>query len=252
MNLLRLTQTSTQPGTFNIRIQLQIPDHNPQTADADFAFSLSDDQQERFRWYLEDFLQYPQHPAGKLDCVIVFNLALSDDEIMALYNSQSEDTVLHDEAGNLVMDQKGYQYEYDHDNRLTKITQDTTDIAAFTYDALGRRIEKIEYDTPNLTTRYYYDGWRVLSETNAAGEIQRDYVYGNYLDDWRKMSSGLNWKNVLREAVDECDVKRIRLHTHRGRPLGSDNFLRRMERRLGHRIRSLPVGLPRKKGKADN
>ena len=25
--------------------------------------------------------------------------------------------------------------------------------------------------------------WRVLSETNAAGEIQRSYTYGNYLDE---------------------------------------------------------------------
>ncbi len=63
MNVLRLTQTSPQPGTFHVHILLQIPGHNDQTADSDFAFSLSDEQQERFRWYLEDFLQYPHDPA---------------------------------------------------------------------------------------------------------------------------------------------------------------------------------------------
>ena len=53
-----------------------------------------------------------------------------------------------------------------------------------TYDALGRRIEKIEYASPaNITTRYYYDGWRVLAETDAADTTQREYVYGNYLDE---------------------------------------------------------------------
>ena len=75
------------------------------------------------------------------------------------------------------------------------------------------------------------------------------------LNDWRKMSTGLNWKNVLREAVDESEVKRIRLHTHRGRPLGSDNFLSKMERRLGRRLRPLPVGRPKddqKKEKGDH
>jgi len=75
------------------------------------------------------------------------------------------------------------------------------------------------------------------------------------LNDWRKMSTGLNWKNVLREAVDESEAKRIRLHTHRGRPLGSDKFLSKMERRLGRRLRPLPVGRPKddqKKEKGDH
>ena len=66
------------------------------------------------------------------------------------------------------------------------------------------------------------------------------------LDEWQKMATGLNWKNVLRETEDESEIKRIHLHTHRGRPLGSDNFLSRMERRFGRRLRTLPVGRPKK------
>jgi len=59
-------------------------------------------------------------------------------------------------------------------------------------DALGRRIECID-SVAAATTRYYYDGpfsvvlrrmnWRVLSETNQSGNIQRSYTYGNYLDE---------------------------------------------------------------------
>jgi hypothetical protein len=30
---------------------------------------------------------------------------------------------------------------------------------------------------------YYYDGWRVLRETDGADALQRSYVYGNYLDE---------------------------------------------------------------------
>ena len=100
------------------------------------------------------------------------------------YTSIDGTSVSHDAAGNLSADPNGYTYEYDHDNRLTKIKKDsgTTTVAEFTYDALGRRIEAID-SLAAATTRYYYDGWRVLSETNAAGVNQRDYVYGNYLDE---------------------------------------------------------------------
>jgi len=79
----------------------------------------------------------------------------------------------------------GYQYQYDQDNRLTQLKQGTAALVAdFTYDALGRRIEKIEYASPsNITTRYTYDGWRVLTETDQADAVQRDYVYGNYIDE---------------------------------------------------------------------
>ena len=55
-------------------------------------------------------------------------------------------------------------------------------MASFTYDALGRRVEK--YDAvAEETSRFYYDGWRVLTETNENGTHLRDYVYGNYLDE---------------------------------------------------------------------
>ncbi|MCH9021426.1 MAG: hypothetical protein IID32_01520, partial [Planctomycetes bacterium] len=79
----------------------------------------------------------------------------------------------------------GYQYQYDQDNRLTQLKDSSAALVAeFTYDALGRRIEKIQYDTgANITTRYTYDGWRVLTETDQADPVQRDYVYGNYIDE---------------------------------------------------------------------
>jgi RHS repeat-associated protein len=99
------------------------------------------------------------------------------------YTSIGGTNVSHDAAGNLSADPNGYTYEYDNDNRLTKIKDSgAATVAEFTYDALGRRIEAID-SVASTTTRYYYDGWRVLSETNAAGTKQRHYVYGNYLDE---------------------------------------------------------------------
>jgi len=38
----------------------------------------------------------------------------------------------------------------------------------------------------------------------------------------------------------------LRLNTHRGRPLGSDAFLSKIEALVGRRLRPLPVGRPRK------
>jgi YD repeat-containing protein len=65
--------------------------------------------------------------------------------------------------GNLTKDKNGYTYHYDHENRLIKIkkSNDTVDVAEFTYDALGRRIEKKD-SIANKTDRYYYnDNWSV-------------------------------------------------------------------------------------------
>jgi len=93
--------------------------------------------------------------------------------------------VTYDNAGNLT-DDGTYDYYYDHENRLTRVADTSGTLAEYTYDALGRRIEKIQYNDSaplTVTTRYYYDGWRVLTETNGADVAQRDYAYGNYLDE---------------------------------------------------------------------
>ena len=35
----------------------------------------------------------------------------------------------------------------------------------------------------NGTTNYYYKGWRVFEDHDAADIITQQYVYGNYLDE---------------------------------------------------------------------
>jgi len=96
---------------------------------------------------------------------------------LATINSVS---VTYDAAGNMTADHRGYSYAYDYENRLVKITEGPATIAEFTYDALGRRIQTVANST---TTRYYYDNWRVVAETDDQAAIQRVYVYGNYLDE---------------------------------------------------------------------
>ncbi|MCD4737470.1 MAG: hypothetical protein K8R53_15610 [Bacteroidales bacterium] len=88
-------------------------------------------------------------------------------------------TLDYDDAGNTTEDANDYTYEYDYENRLIKVLDpnDNT-IVEYSYDALGRRIEKV---AGGVTTRYYYDGWRILSEVE--GNTSRNFVYGNYLDE---------------------------------------------------------------------
>ena len=65
------------------------------------------------------------------------------------------------------------------------------------------------------------------------------------LSGWAEAWSGERWKTALREREDEAEVAALRLSTHRGRPLATDAFLAKLERRLGRRLRPLPVGRPR-------
>ncbi len=68
------------------------------------------------------------------------------------------------------------------------------------------------------------------------------------LDAWRKMlPPDGDWREALLRPCDEEGVRRLREQTHRGRPLGSDRFIAKLERAVGRRLRPLPVGRPRKK-----
>jgi putative transposase len=60
------------------------------------------------------------------------------------------------------------------------------------------------------------------------------------------MTSAARWRQQLADGVSDSDLGRLRSSTHTGRPLGSDSFLSKLEKLLGHRIRPLPVGRPKK------
>ncbi len=120
---------------------------------------------------------------GKMDNVMILNSDLNDDEVAALY---SHGRLRYDEAGNLVYDRQGYAYKYDYENRLTKIQQDGSDIVEYTYDALGRRIEKKDHVTSANTRRYFYSkDWQVLNEYDGSATpiFKGTYLYGNYVDE---------------------------------------------------------------------
>ena len=62
---------------------------------------------------------------------------------------------------------------------------------------------------------------------------------------WSRWTDAAHWKKELRQDSKEA-MEAVRFHTRRGRPLGSDAFVAKMEALVGHRLRPLAVGRPKK------
>jgi len=69
---------------------------------------------------------------------------------------------------------------------------------------------------------------------------------------WRALSTGLDWASELSEPPTPSQVAQLCRCTHTGRPLATDSWLSKLERKVGRRLRPLPVGRPRgRKGKSN-
>ena len=71
---------------------------------------------------------------------------------------------------------------------------------------------------------------------------------------WPAKMDAETWRDNISATQDEGQIARLRLCTSRGRPLGSDSFLSKLELALGRRLRPLPAGRPKKTNdhKAEN
>ena len=67
------------------------------------------------------------------------------------------------------------------------------------------------------------------------------------LHTWSKMLEGQDWRRQLTRADDKGAVRALRSSTSRGRPIGSDSFMSKIEKLVGRRLRPLSGGRPRKK-----
>ena len=64
---------------------------------------------------------------------------------------------------------------------------------------------------------------------------------------WRGRHPPQAWREVLQSAADEDQLRVVREGVVRGRPLGSDRWLAKLETALDRRLRPLPVGRPPKR-----
>lgn len=91
--------------------------------------------------------------------------------------------------------------------------------------------------------------WRYGWSSAAAHVGQRRWAEDSTLLDkrfWSKTWNSGSWMEMLLEGQDEDEEALIRRRTHTGRPLGTDRFVAKLERRLGRRLQALPVGRPKK------
>jgi len=93
------------------------------------------------------------------------DVAYSVDNLTNRYNSVGDANLSHDAAGNLTTDKDGYQHQYDYENRLVKILDDSNNtVAEYAYDALGRRIKKVDSKAGETTVYYYNNNWQVMAD----------------------------------------------------------------------------------------
>ena len=75
MRLLRLTQDALDDGRYRVEVALEgsgSEGRGPRrTAKADVTFRLTPQDEEDLRWYLEDYLQWPQEPAPTIAARVV-------------------------------------------------------------------------------------------------------------------------------------------------------------------------------------
>ena len=102
---------------------------------------------------------------------------------MNQYTSVDGANLSYDDNGNLTSENTslGKSYSYDCENQLISvITPDT--FIAYKYDAFGRRVEKTVVGGPTVTTKFIYDGFRVIAEY-VNGSLDRKYIYGPGIDE---------------------------------------------------------------------
>ncbi len=107
-----------------------------------------------------------------------------------LRDSASPRETSYDLDGN--MTQCGeWSYAYDSGSRLVSASSNGLVVAAFAYDARGRRVKKISADG---THRYFYDGWLLVYEhvtrsDGTTGEIE--YAWGKDVSGTRGGAAGI-------------------------------------------------------------
>ncbi|MCC8145042.1 MAG: hypothetical protein LIO93_01095 [Bacteroidales bacterium] len=129
----------------------------------------------------------------------------------------------YDRNGNLLSDQT-HTYHYDFDNNLIRVDDDNT--ASYLYDALGRRIAKIN---DGQRTNFYYAGDQIIEERNGSDDIVATYIFGEGIDDILKMNRNgeayYYHKNHLGSVMSVTDSQGKVKESYQYDPFGKVSFL---------------------------
>jgi RHS repeat-associated protein len=117
---------------------------------------------------------------------------------MNQYTTTPFDSRSYDKNGNLVTIDDGERTQkdirYDYRNQIVEFTETSTgQVHRYRYDAFGRRTERVVDSTGSAqTTRYLYDGFKVIEEQDGSSNTQATYIYGNYIDEVLNMQRNTN------------------------------------------------------------
>ena len=116
------------------------------------------------------------------------------DSIAVYLNTSSQKRFYYDNNGSLTQVSfmsEQTTYAYDYENRLISYTLSIGGEAqgegAYTYDYLGRRIEK---NIGGTITKYIYDGDNIIAEYDDTGALLARYVYGPNIDEPIRLEKG--------------------------------------------------------------
>ena len=115
------------------------------------------------------------------------NYHATTDRLLGRINGAGRDSLRYDRAGNLIQLREAsngpvWDYGYDALEQLVSVRRNSTLIARYGYDVLGRRIAKRVYSSASGGTvgylRFAYRGDQVGFETDSGGTIGLKYTYG--------------------------------------------------------------------------
>ena len=100
------------------------------------------------------------------------------------YTSVGGVSYQYDKNGNLTNINNGqYECVYDCENRLIEAKENGQTVATYAYDYLGRRVRKTVYGSPDVITKYCYDGGQVIAEYDGSNTLLRKFIYGPGIDE---------------------------------------------------------------------
>jgi RHS repeat-associated protein len=132
-------------------------------------------------------------------------------EDLKYYDPPTQTTILD---GNLTEDGT-FTYTWDAENRLKTATPRNPSLndakVEFTYDYMGRRVEKVVYyysgsawpEDPDVVQRFIYDGWNVVLVLNDGGDPVRKFTWGLDLTQTIHGAAGIGGLLAVEETQGE-------------------------------------------------
>jgi RHS repeat-associated protein len=130
-----------------------------------------------------------------------------------VYLPKTPEMYTYDDDGNLTGDGQ-WTYSWDGENRLVVMESlsgapsESKKKLEFSYDGQSRRIGKKVFTWSgsayalSVETKFIYDGWNLMAETNSSNTVQRSYLWGNDLSGTPQGAGGAGGLLAIEEGAE--------------------------------------------------